>query len=496
MLVSIDHEENFDADAIAEGTQITDQGSQMLLRDGKEKHKVEEQECVDKDNLFFVDEEQDLCEVIEYAAPVVNTDDQAGPRNLNNQSSTHQKRKYNFKDTMHSAKKEKRMSDPMNGSLDSPDGDCWTPVHLVSPEHSKKRSAFDHFDDDFKMQTGKKTISVAEVSNTTNSSFKIGDCIRRADCQLTPKTDVDVRIFPENGLDVSPTTVDYDENTTEYSSLVDMLSSLQCVAQKPLGEYTFLNGIVSFFSDFKNSVIVSADWKEISRTDELGTMRKKKLPIAGTGFVTFEHISDLHWTDWVIDNGNEEKPVQQPLLKNQKKDELLVAAKSPKPAQVNRGPYWVIDNDNEEKPVQQPLLKNQKKDELLVAAKSPKPAQVNRGAYSWDKNSKSNHAETPNKPPGYIDENAPAELVMNFTEFKSVPSETNLNKMFRRFGRLKESETEVDRVSSRARVVFKKRADAEVALGSAKKFKIFGSVLVNYQLNYTPSVFKALRNKS
>ncbi|KEH37804.1 hypothetical protein MtrunA17_Chr2g0303331 [Medicago truncatula] len=456
LLVSIEGEENFDANAIAEeGTQITDQGSYMLLRDGKEKlseesnmrQKVEEQECVDKDNSFFVDEEQDLCEVIEYATPVVNTDDQAGPRNLNNQSSTHQKRKSNFKDTMHSVKKEKRMLDPLNGSLDSPDGDCWTPDHLVSPEHSKKRSAFDHFDDDFKMQTGNKTISVAEVSNTTNSSYKIGDCIHRADSQLTPKTDVDVRIFPENGLDVSPTTVEYDENTTEYSSQVDMLSPLQCVAQKPLGEYTFLNGIVSFFSDFKNSVIVSADWKEISRTDELDTMTKKKLPIAGTGF-----MSDLHWTDWVIENGNEEKPVQQPLLKNQKKDEQLVAAKSPKPAQVNRGP-------------------------------------------SSEKNSKSNHAETPNKPHGYIDEKAPAELVMNFTEFKSVPSETNLNKMFRRFGRLNESETEVDRVSSRARVVFKKRVDAEVALGSAKKFKIFGSVLVNYQLNYTPSAFKVFRKR-
>jgi len=461
--VSIEGKEIFDANAIVEeGTQITDHGSHMLLRDGKEKlneesnmrQKVEEQECIDKDNSFFVDEEQDLYEVIEYATPVVNTYDQAGPKNLNNQSSTHQKRKYNFKDTMHSAKKEKIMSDLMNGSLDSPDGDCWTPNHLVSPEHFKKRSAFDHFDDDFKMQTGKNAISVAEVSNTTNSSLKIGDCIRRADSPLTPKTDVDVGVLPENGLDVSPTTVEYDENTTEYSSLVDMLSSLQCVAQKPLGEYTFLNGIVSFFSDFKNSVIVSADWKEISCTDELGTMRKKKLPIAGAGFVTFEDMSDLHWTDWVIDNGNKEKPVQQPLLKNQKKDEQLVAAKSPKPAQVNRGPY------------------------------------------SCGKNSKSNHAETPNKPAGYIDENAPAELVMNFAESKSVPSETNLNKMFRRFGRLKESETEVDRVSSRARVVFKKRADAEVALGSAKKFKIFGSVLVNYQLNYTPSVFKALRNKT
>ena len=141
-------------------------------------------------------------------------------------------------------------------------------------------------------------------------------------------------------MDVSTTTVEYDVNTTEYSSLVDMLSSLQCVAQKPVGEYTFLDGIVSFFSDFKISVVASADWKEISRTDELGTMRKKKLPIAGAGFVTFEEMRDLHWTDWVIDNGNVEKPMQQPLLKNQKKDEQLVAAKSPKPAQVNRGPYF------------------------------------------------------------------------------------------------------------------------------------------------------------
>ncbi|KAL5073866.1 hypothetical protein RYX36_012850 [Vicia faba] len=106
--------------------------------------------------------------------------------------------------------------------------------------------------------------------------------------------------------------------------------------------------------------------------------------------------------------------------------------------------------------------------------------------------SASNHAVTPEKPPGYIDENAPAELVMNFAEFNSVPPEANLNKMFRRFGPLKESETEVDRVSSWARVVFKKCVDAEVAFSSAKKFNIFGSVLINYQLNYTPSaLFKA-----
>jgi len=406
----------------------------------------------DKDNIFFVDDEQDLCEVIEHATHVVNTEDQAGPRNLKNQSSTHQKRKYSFKDTTHPAKKEKRMSDPMNGTPDSRDGDCWTPDQLVSPEHSKRRSAMDHFDDDFEMQTGKKTISGTKVSNTTNPLFKIGDCIRGAASQLIPKTDGVVDVFPENELDVSPTTVEHDESTTEYSSLDDMLSSLQCVAQKPLGEYTFLNGIVTFFSDFKNSVIVAADWKEISCTDKAGT---------GSDTFEFEDMSDLYWTDRVIDNGNEKKPIQHPLQKNQKKDELLVAAKSPKPV-----------------------------------VKSPEPAQVIRRPCSWEKKSENNHAEAPEKPPGYIDENAPAELVMNFAEVNSVPSETNLNHMFRHFGRLKESETEVDRASKRARVVFEECVDAEVALSSAKKFNIFGSVLVDYQLNYTPSaVFKAFSKK-
>jgi len=435
------------------------------------------QHCVgvDPDNSFFVDDEQDLCEDTENATPVVN------------KGSTRQKRKYKFKDTVHPTTKEKRMSDLMNGTPDSPDGDGQTPDNLVSPEHSKKRSksAIDPYADDCEMQDGRKTISVAKVSNKTKSSFKIGDCIRRAASQLTaspsivkcssdrsPKADGDFDVFPDDGSDMSLPTDEDDQNSTEYSSLDDLLSSLQLVAQEPLGESTFLNGsIVSFFSDFRNSVVVDADWKEILRTDTFGIKRKKP-PVVGIGSpetFEFEDMSDTYWTDRVIDNGNEEKPaqqkpVQQPSQKNQKKDEQLVAAKSPKPAVKSPKP----------------------------AAKSPKPAQVNRKPYSKKKNSENNPAEAPEKPPGYIDENAPAELVMNFAELNSVPLEANLNKMFKRFGPLKESETEVDRVSSRARVVFKKCVDAEVAFNSAKKFNIFGSVLVNYQLNYTPSaLFKA-----
>ncbi|KAF9590059.1 hypothetical protein IFM89_030371, partial [Coptis chinensis] len=73
-----------------------------------------------------------------------------------------------------------------------------------------------------------------------------------------------------------------------------------------------------------------------------------------------------------------------------------------------------------------------------------------------------------------LNEISPTTLLMSFTDSGCIPSILNLNKIFRRFGPLKESETEVLKHMSSAKVVFKKRSDAEVAFGSAAKFKIFG----------------------
>ena len=75
--------------------------------------------------------------------------------------------------------------------------------------------------------------------------------------------------------------------------------------------------------------------------------------------------------------------------------------------------------------------------------------------------------------------------LMKYPEGIYFPSIINLNKMFKLFVPLVESETEVDGQNGRARVVFKKCSDAEVAHSSAGNFNIFGSIVVAFELNYT-----------
>ncbi|CAN6470895.1 unnamed protein product [Victoria cruziana] len=88
------------------------------------------------------------------------------------------------------------------------------------------------------------------------------------------------------------------------------------------------------------------------------------------------------------------------------------------------------------------------------------------------------------------EECSPTALILTFTEGDTLPSETDLSRIFSRYGPLEESETEVLRKTSRARVVFKKRPDAEVAFSSAGKFSIFGPSLVSYRLRYLSSTSK------
>ncbi|KAG4908274.1 hypothetical protein JHK84_056800 [Glycine max] len=391
---------------------------------------------------------------------------QTGAGNLKTANGSCLKRKHNLKDDLYPEKKKIILSEAAGGTPDSSLGNYQpgdATDNLISPASSKKRKTIDHCAGVSGMKDRRKTISLAKVSNTINQSFKIGERILRVANQLTgpPSSmlkcsgdrtqmeDGSADGFPGNGSDVfSPNPEKTQKSSftvpTEYSSLDDLLHLLQWVAHEPLGDYSSLNVIVSFFSDFRNSIIVANDsGKENFPTKKVGAKRNKR-PVGGSPETfEFDDLSHTHWTDMGIQSGSEKQQSQR----------------------------------------------SSRRDYQHAPAEPEKPFIVyTRRSYSRKQCSDSNHVAVPEKHSGCADENSPVELVLNFAELDSVPSEMRLNKIFRRFGPLNESETEVDRGSSRARVVFKKCVDAEVAFSSAKKFNIFGSVLVNYKLNHTPTL--------
>ncbi|RDX58605.1 Serine/threonine-protein kinase ATM, partial [Mucuna pruriens] len=364
------------------------------------------------------DADKNLSEVNKHATHVSKKGGQTGAGNLKTTNGSSCKSKHNLKDDIYPGKKKRSLSEPVGGTLDSTLGDYWSGEgtdNLIPPASSKKRRNIDHCTGVSGMKDQRKIISVAKVSNTTKQSFKIGECIRRVASQLTgppsmlkfsghrsQMEDGSGDGFSGNGSDVFSHNLEETQKSsliipTEYSSLDDLLHLLQWVAQEPLRDYSSLNVIVSFFSDFRNSVIVANDsGKEISPTNKVGTKRKKR-PVGGS-------------------------PEKQQSQRSSRRDYQHAPAEPEKPVIV-----------------------------------------YTRRSNSRKQCSDSNHVEVPEKPSGCVDENSPAELVLNFAELDSIPSETSLNKTLRRFGPLNESETEVDRGSSRARVVFKKCADAEVA---------------------------------
>ncbi|XP_029128488.1 uncharacterized protein LOC109804853 isoform X2 [Cajanus cajan] len=406
------------------------------------------QYCGGLDNdtgALIKDADKKLSEVNKHATHMSKSDGQTGAGNLKTTNSSYRKRKHNLKDDTYSEKKKRSLSEPAGGTPDSTKGGY--------------RSG---------MKDRRKTISLAKVSNTTKQSFKIGECIRRVASQLTgppslkcsgdrsQMEDGSADGVAGNGSNVLSPNLEKTQKSslivpTEYSSLDDLLHLLQWVAQEPRGDYSSLNVIVSFFSDFRNSIIVANEsGKEISPTNKVGITKRKKRPVAGSP-ETFESddLSDTYLIDMVIQS----RSVKQKSQRSSKRDYQHAPAQPEKP--------------------------------VIVYTRRSR-------SYSKKQCSDSNLVEVPEKPSGCVDKNSPAELVLEFAELDSVPSEMSLNKSFRRFGSLNESETEVDRGSSQARVVFKKYADAEIAFSSAKKINIFGPVLVNYKLNHIPStLFKA-----
>ncbi|XP_076960449.1 uncharacterized protein LOC143636849 [Bidens hawaiensis] len=229
--------------------------------------------------------------------------------------------------------------------------------------------------------------------------------------------------------------VDQVQGPVPTGNQADMLSQLHQTAQDPMKGYGFVNNIIPFFNTHRDTVLSKSRKRKTSNENENENFE-------------FDDVNDSYWTDRIIQNHPEENPGH--------------------------------DNNQNGGGSHQMMAYEQEKQTLKPARRSNK-----KRFFS------SNHEIEAKEQSELIErrrKNLATEVLMKFTEGVHFPSEIHLNKMFKRFGPLMESETEVDRQSGRARVVFKKCSDAEVAQNSAAKFNIFGAIYVNYEINYTPLI--------
>ncbi|KAL8544446.1 hypothetical protein ACS0TY_004847 [Phlomoides rotata] len=313
------------------------------------------------------------------------------------------------------------------------------------PSSGKKRKALDPLADGSEKRI---TVYSAKVSSSATQapkpSFKIGECIRRVASQLTGSTP---SIKGSNDETVIDGTSNIHEQSEKQSAVVpieslsvsELLSQIELVAQGPMKRHGFQNNIRAFFLGFRSSVAINRRARK----------KKSEQTVGGSGEeFEFDDVNDSYWTDRIVQNYPEGQLPHEG--ENGTPNHQVVPFTGEKPVKTGRKPH------------------SRKR---VSSAVSPTVPTVE------DENAKRIKQES-----------SPAELILSFAERNRVPSEINLNKMFRRFGPLMESETEVDHEYGCAKVIFKRGSDAEVARNSAEKFSIFGPALVNYHVGYSPVI--------
>ncbi|XP_038988366.1 uncharacterized protein LOC103718133 isoform X2 [Phoenix dactylifera] len=401
------------------------------------------------------------------------------------------------KHMMEDAKKQKNLSELMEESVVSPfanDGKIEFAVKVdgdsILPSSGKKHKVID-FDSDYSEKSKKKRLdslgdlSTKSPSPTPSSSFKIGECIRRVASQLTgsrPILKCHGETFQNNVSKAEHRRFDVDTEASAHtavenprikvgisedcSSPDEMLPQLCLAARDPMKGYSFLSMIVSFFTDFRNFCVSSSmEKKHVQKSGgKRGRKRKVSSHSPSSDMSTPDHMQDSYWSDMIYHNSstNDLKRKGDAHMRSQRK-----RRKSGGETSISLSLDCVLGTAQH----------------LQVGTISPKMKQAStteRSVISLEEK--------------IVDERTPTALILSFNGSSSLPSEMDLIRIFSCYGPLKEAETEVQRKTNHVKVVFKKRADAEIAFRSAGKYSIFGPALVSYRLRYLPSTPSASPN--
>ncbi|KAL3531897.1 hypothetical protein ACH5RR_005418 [Cinchona calisaya] len=358
-------------------------------------------------------------------------------------------------------KKKRLLLELMSGSSSSfPNGDNdykgTASSEKASESSRKKRKAVDSVST--KSRKKSKGISTQRAGNTNSllrNCNKIGEQVHGA----AGKTGVGVpplrshrrssqrAIVNHGGISVKTScsgdsilTAEKSRSTPQdYRPTSEIFSKLCAAAESPMG-YSSLSSVAGFFCGFRNSICL--EYHNHNRKMKLSGKQEleKSSELETTEAFEFVGMEDSYWTDRIIQSNLDEQILFEPDSPAEK-DVAAAAAEQ----EGLDGTNLDVDSRHEMNPVVTEL-----------------EMEENSNEYS------------------------PTSMILNFTDLESVPSITNLNNIFKRYGPLEELQTKILSKSKRAKVVFKRRSDAETAFSSAGKFSIFGPSLVSYRLKYTP----------
>ncbi|CAM0955145.1 unnamed protein product [Alopecurus aequalis] len=319
-----------------------------------------------------------------------------------------------------------------------------TPVSVKDFENSdanKKKRSLDSFED-------------SEAKSPTGGSFKIGECIRRAANQLTGPSSV---AKSQNEAENAEFDVSSDDAANELTvekcakrrrmqrHLIadpkELFLQLCSVAVEPMDRYSSSATIISYFRDYRNYIVSATT--EANVIEKVAAKRgRKKRVLPSPEVETTDHMQDSYWSGLSLHN----HPIHS----------LKRAATNTRPRRKRKSLY-----DTDSSSVQPEEVAPKKQIQV-----------IERSIIHVDEK--------------IVDEWKPTALVLSFGRSTALPSETDLIKIFGRYGPLKESETEMQKNTNTVKIVFKKRADAERAFTVAGKYSTFGSSLRSYRLVNMP----------
>ncbi|XP_078434603.1 PWWP domain-containing protein 5-like [Wolffia australiana] len=295
-------------------------------------------------------------------------------------------------------------------------------------------------------------------------SFKIGECISRVASKLT-KSPSNGQILRKSssGKAVFDVSSHAPDETGRLSR--EMLSQLVLAARNPAKGHSFLSTIVPYFTEIRK-LRDAAFKKRRGRKKKAETLeepaekipkkrgRKKKSEPKQeeeTEACAQDYMTDSYWTDRLVSSS----AVQSAARKKAKlSQEALPLSK------MEVAHHLRID-----------AVTSAKRNTAKTTATTTTPTTTT--TFFGEKR------------PG--EDCSPTALILSFSEPGAIPSETDLFRVFSRYGPLKEAETKVDAISKSAKVVFRRHADAEVAFSSTGQFGFFSPSLLSFRLKSPPS---------